>query len=47
MLITIEKNESVDDLIDALLAVHPMSSILYEVQGDELYFEVVKHEVKA
>ena len=45
MITTINKEDTVDAIIEALLAVYPMSSILYEVVDNELHWEVVPHEV--
>ena len=45
MITTIEKNDTVDAIVEALLAVYPMSSILYEVVDNELHWEVVPHQM--
>lgn len=47
MTITLEKNDTIDAIVDALLAIHPMSSIVYEVVDNQLVYEVVPHEVFA
>ena len=47
MTIQITPNDNIDALVEALLAVHPMTSICYEVIGDQLHYEVVPHEVLA
>jgi hypothetical protein len=47
MTTTIKNTNDIDAVIEALLAVYPMTSIVYEVIGNELHYEVVPHEVLA
>ena len=47
MIIQLTPNDNIDSIVDALLAVHPMTSIVYEVVDDQLVYEVVPHGVLA
>ena len=45
MITLINSNTNIDNLIEEMLSQYPMASICYEVIGNELYWEVVPHEV--